>query len=84
VAADGPLHHLDVVVAPLLDALVQVHQQLAHRGRVGVVVVDLLQRLLHRVGGLERRGDVAVRDLGGHVVALPGQVADEGVEQGRP
>jgi diguanylate cyclase (GGDEF)-like protein len=83
-AADRPLHHLDVVVAPLLHALVQVDQQLAHRGGVGVVVVDPLQRLLHRVGGLERRGDVALADLGGHVVALPGQVAGEGVEHRRP
>ena len=31
-----------------------------------------------------RRGDVAVPDLRRHVVALVGQVADEGVEQGRP
>src|SRR6476646_9983125 len=45
-AADRPLHHLDVVVAPLLHALVQVDQELAYRGRVGVVVVDLLQHLL--------------------------------------
>ena len=83
VTADGPLHHLDVVIAPFLHALVQVDQQLAHRRRVGVVVVDLLQRLLHRVRGLQRRRDVAPGDLGGHVVALPGQVAGERVEDRR-
>ncbi len=55
-AADRPLHHLDVVIAPLLHALVHVDQELAHRGRVGVVVVDLLQHLLHRVRGLVRAG----------------------------
>jgi diguanylate cyclase (GGDEF)-like protein len=82
--ADRPLHHLDVVVAPLLHALVQVDQQLAHRAGVGVVVVDLLQHLLHPGRGLQRLGHVALAHVRGHVVALPGQVAQEGVEQGRP
>jgi diguanylate cyclase (GGDEF)-like protein len=82
--ADRPLHHLDVVVAPLLHALVEVDQQLAYRGGVGVVVVDLLQHLLHPVRGRQRVGDVAVPDVRGHVVALAGQIAQERVEHGRP
>ena len=32
---DGPLDHLDVVIPPLLHALVEVDQQLAYRGSVG-------------------------------------------------
>ncbi len=83
-AADRPLHHLDVVIAPLLHALVEVHQELAHRGRVGVVVVNLPQHLLHPVRGLIGLTHVTVQDFGRHVVALAGQVAHEGVEQGRP
>jgi diguanylate cyclase (GGDEF)-like protein len=82
--ADRPLHHLDVVVPPLLHALVQVDQQLAHRGGVGVVVVDLLQHLLYRVRGQQRLGHVAAEDARGHVEALAGQVAQERVEHGRP
>jgi diguanylate cyclase (GGDEF)-like protein len=82
--ADRPLHHLDVVVPPLLHALVEVDQQLAYRGGVGVVVVDLLQHLLHAGRGQQRLGDVAVPDVGGHVIALTGQVAQERVEHGRP
>ena len=83
-AADRPLHHLDVVIAPLLHALVEVHQELAHRGRVRVVVVDLPEHLLHPVRGLIGLPHVTVQDLGRHVEPLAGQVADEGVEQGRP
>jgi diguanylate cyclase (GGDEF)-like protein len=82
--ADRPLHHLDVVVPPLLHALVEVDQQLAHRGGVGVVVVDLLQHLLYRVRGQQRLGHVAAADVRGHVEALAGQVAQERVEHGRP
>jgi diguanylate cyclase (GGDEF)-like protein len=82
--ADRPLHHLDVVVPPLLHALVQVDQQLAHRGGVGVVVVDLLQHLLYRVRGQHWLGHVAAADVRGHVEALAGQVAQERVEHGRP
>ena len=81
---DGPLDHLDVVIPPLLDALVEVDQQLAHRGGVGVVVVDLLQHLLHPGRGRQRLGDVAVVHVRGHVVALPGQVGQERVEHRRP
>jgi diguanylate cyclase (GGDEF)-like protein len=81
---DGPLDHLDVVIPPLLDALVEVDQQLAHRGGVGVVVVDLLQHLLHSGRGRQRLGDVAVAHVRGHVVTLPGQVGQERVEHRRP
>src|SRR3984957_16328146 len=82
--ADGPLHHLDVAIPPLLHPLVQVDQQLAHRGGVGVLVVDLLQHLLHRVRGRQRLSHVAAARVRGHVVALPGQVAQERVEQRGP
>ncbi len=81
---DGPLDHLDVVIPPLLNALVEVDQQLAHRGGVGVVVVDLLQHLLHSGRGRQRLGDVAVVHVRGHVVALSGQVGQERVEHRRP
>ena len=81
---DGPLDHLDVVIPPLLNALVEVDQQLAHRGGVGVVVVDLLQHLLHPGRGRQRLGDVAVVHVRGHVVTLPGQVGQERVEHRRP
>src|SRR6202167_5973997 len=83
-AADRPLDHLDVVVPPLLHALVEVDQELAHRGRVGVVVVDLLQHLLHPGRGLDGLAKIAVAHLRGDVVSLVGEVADEGVEQRRP
>jgi hypothetical protein len=73
-----------VVVPPLLHALVEVHQQLAHRGRVGVVVVDLLEQPLHRVRGRQRRQDITVPHLCGHLVSLPGQVTGERVEQAAP
>ncbi len=81
---DGPLDHLDVVIPPLLNALVEVDQQLAHRGGVGVVVVDLLQHLLHSGRGRQRLGDVAVLHVRGHAVTLPGQVGQERVEHRRP
>jgi len=81
---DGPLDHLDVVIPPLLNALVEVDEQLAHRGGVGVVVVDLLQHLLHSVRGRQRLGDVAVLHVRGHVVTLPGQVGQKRVEHRRP
>jgi hypothetical protein len=73
-----------VVVTPLLHALVEVHEQLAHGGGVGVVVVHLLQQPLHRGRGPERLAHVAIAHLRGHVVALPGEVTRERVEQAGP
>ena len=51
--ADRPLDHLDVAVAPLLDALVEVDQALGDERRIGVLGVRGDQHVLDpRVGGV--------------------------------
>src|SRR5688572_3963924 len=46
-AADGALDELDVAVAPLLQALVEVGEQLEQQAQVGPVLVQAQQLVLH-------------------------------------
>ena len=58
--ADRASHHLDVAIAPLHDALVEVDHALADLGGLAVVGVGGQECALDRVRGLEGLGDVAV------------------------
>ena len=58
-AADGPLHHPDVVIAPLRETLVEIHEPLADLGVLHVATVDVEEDLLNLGRGLQRPGVVA-------------------------
>ena len=78
--ADGALHGLEVPEPPELEVLLQVDQLLAGLVRLPVLVRVLVDRRedRHQVGVEPvRQGHVPLQDLGRHVVAVPGQVAQE-------
>ena len=73
-----------MAVAPLLDALVQVHQPLGDEGGIGVLAIDRDERLLDgRVGdlGLERDRVAALGEVG-HERRPQGQLGLRGLHGG--
>src|SRR5919107_2137607 len=60
---DRPLDHLDVAIAPLLEALVEVDEPLRDQGGVGIASVDGDQEVLDALVGLGRKVDVARQDV---------------------
>src|SRR5690606_27664314 len=77
--ADGPLDHLHVAVAPLLHALVEVDEPLAHAGDRRVVAVDLDQDALDLGRRLDGPRDTALELRARHVVAPAREVVEERV-----
>jgi hypothetical protein len=72
-----------VAVAPLLKALVDVDEALAHLRLGAVDAVDVDEHVLHRLRRGRRLGDVALERGARNAEALRRQVAQEGVEQAR-
>src|SRR5690606_24012190 len=74
---DGALDHLHVTVPPLLHALVQVDEPLAHAGDRRVVAVDVDQDALDLGRRLDGPRDVALELRPRHVVAAAREVMEE-------
>src|SRR5690606_32377139 len=75
--ADGSLDHLDVPVAPLLQALVQIDEQLADLRLGRVIVVDADKQAANLLGGRIPLAQVSLQQLLGDVVSAAPQVEQE-------
>jgi hypothetical protein len=78
---DGPLHHLDVPVAPLLDALVEVHQPLAELGVLRIPAIDVDQDRLQLGRRLDGGGHIASARRVGIGYPSPARYSMNGVPQ---
>src|SRR5690606_32883796 len=74
--ADGPLDHLYVTIAPLLDALVEVDHPLANLADRRIVPVDVDQDSLELRRRLDRLRHIALQERLRHRVAAGGEVLE--------